>query len=67
MLTQCGKTGDNEGEAKEERKKYQRNLDQIICNDCGVNYHYAVNSECSTQENLKDYAEAISKIKQVNY
>ena len=35
MFTQRGKTGDYEGEVKEEKKKSQRNLDHITWNDCG--------------------------------
>ena len=34
MFTQCGKTGDDEGELKEEKQKPQRNIDHITCNDC---------------------------------
>ena len=35
MFTQHGKTRDDEGEEKEEKKKPQINLDHITYNDCG--------------------------------
>ena len=35
MFTQCGKTGDDDGEIKDKNQKHQRNLDRITSNDCG--------------------------------
>ena len=35
MFSQCGKNGDDEGETKDDKQYPQRNLDHIICNNCG--------------------------------
>ena len=57
MFSQCGKTVDDEVETKEDKHKPQRNLDHITCKYCGGKAHYAGNSECYTQKNLKEDAE----------
>ena len=67
MFTQHGKTWYDEGKAKYEKQKNQRNLDQITWNCCGRKYHYMGNSECSIQNNIKEDAEEFSNMKQGKY
>ena len=57
MSTQRGKTGDDEGEAKEENKKSWRSLDHITRIEYGRKGNYERKIEFSTQVNLKYYAE----------
>ena len=64
MFSQCGKTGDDEGDRKEKNQRPRINMDHITCNNCGENVHYAGNNDCSTKSRLKEYAEAFRKMKQ---
>ena len=66
MLMQRRKTGDDDGEAKDEKQKTGINLYHIPCNYCGVKVHYAGKNECSTQTKLKEDVEAFRKIKKEN-
>ena len=63
MFAQCGKTGDNEGAGKEKKQIPRRNRDQINSNDCEEKGHYDDNSDCPTQDKLKEDAEASRKTK----
>ena len=67
MFAQHGKTGYNEGDGKEKDKIPRRNLDQIICNDCGDKVHYAGNIDWPTQTKLKEYEDAFRNTKQEKY
>ena len=35
MFSQCGKTGDDDGETKYDKQKNLRYIDNVTCNDCG--------------------------------
>ena len=53
MFEQCIKTGDGEGETKDDKQKKRRNLDHVTWNDYGENFHCVLNNEWSTQKNIK--------------
>ena len=61
MFAQHGKTGDDEGDAKEKEQIPRRNLDHITCNEYGEKGHYAGNKNFPTQARLKEDAEAFKK------
>ena len=69
MLAKREKNGDYEGEIKEEKQKYQIDLDHITCNGCvgKCHYHYEGNSECYTQTNIRQNVEAFRNMKQEKY
>ena len=64
MFAQCRKTADNEGDGKYKEQRRRRNLDHTNCKDCGEEGHYDGNNDCPTQARLKEYAEALIKIKE---
>ena len=64
MFAQRGITGDDEGDAKEKDQIPRRNLDHIICNNCGEKGYYDGNNDLPTQDRLKEDAEAFRKMKQ---
>ena len=66
MLMQRRKTGDDDGEAKDEKQKTGINLYHIPCNDCGEKSHSEDNNECSAQRKLKKYAEEFRKMNPEN-
>ena len=43
MFAQSGKTGDGDGETKDDKQNPQINLDHITCNYCGEKGHYTGN------------------------
>ena len=64
MFEQRGKTRDEEGDVKDKEQINRINLDHITGNDCEAKGQYAGKNECPTQTNLKEDAEALSKMKQ---
>ena len=64
IFVQRGKSGDNKGNRKEKEKRPRRNMDHITCNNFWEKGHYSGNIYCPTQDNLKEDAEALCKIKQ---
>ena len=64
VFSQRGKTGDDEGETKEDKRNPQRNLEHITWNDCGDKGPYVVNGEWSTQVKLKEDLETFRNMKQ---
>ena len=61
MFSQHVKTRDYKGDRKENNQRPRINLDHITCNDCGEKVHYTGNSDCPTQANPKEDAEAFRK------
>ena len=53
MFSQHGKTGDDEGETKENKQNHRRNLYHITCNYCGEKGHYAGKRIFPTYKELK--------------
>ena len=66
IFAQRRKTGDDKGNGKYKEQKLRRNLDHITCNYRGEKYHYAGNSEFSTQTKLKEDTGSFRKMKQEN-
>ena len=64
MFAQRRKTGDDKIDRKEMDQRPRRNLYHITCNDCGEKFHYAGNSDCQTQANIKEDAEAFRRTNQ---
>ena len=64
MLSQSGKTGDDEGVVKEKDQRPKINLDHITCKYCGEKGHYDGNKYCPNQTRLKEDAETFRKIGQ---
>ena len=67
MFAQRGKTGDDEGNGKENYQRPRRNLYHITCSNCGEKGHYAGKSYCKTKSELKENAAAFRKMKQKKY